>query len=238
MSRDVETPCLDGGTRTGASITAPREQSREQDEPRRPEDGGGYPAPPDPSPADCLVRIRQVKPAFWSDSRLAELPEATRLFYVGLWMIADDAGWFRWDAVEVSRDLYGYEGRARRERRTTRMFEALVESRRIVLYPCGHAEVPKLADHQHLAGISKQVRTAFNEHLKGCVSRSPAATREDPRIPESPRPVKVREGQVMEGNGTVSNGQSTAHAPDGARLDEPTPFQQRVPRPPKVAARV
>jgi hypothetical protein len=41
------------------------------------------------------VRIRQVKPAFWADSRLAELPERTRLFYIGLWMIADDAGWLR-----------------------------------------------------------------------------------------------------------------------------------------------
>jgi hypothetical protein len=176
-----------------------------------------------------------VKPAFWSDSRLAELPEPTRLFYVGLWMIADDAGWFRWDPVEVSRDLYGYEGRARRERRTAKMFDQLASVGRVVLYPCGHAQVPRLTDHQHLAGASKQVQTAFNAHLKECVSRTPATPRDSPPNPVEPRLGKVSEGRDMGGNGTVSEGQSTARAPDGARLEEPTDFQRRVPRPVKVA---
>lgn len=177
-----------------------------------------------------------MKPAFWSDSRLAEVPEATRLFYIGLWMIADDAGWLRWDAVEVSRDLYGYEGRAKRERRTARMFDELKDARRVVLHPCGHAEVPKLAEHQHLAGATKQVRSALNEHMKGCVSPSPAVPRDDPQVPDVPRPVKVRSGKDVERNGTDREGQSTAHAPDGARLEDETEFQRRVPRPVKAVS--
>lgn len=176
------------------------------------------------------MRIRQVKPAFWSDSRLAELPEATRLFYVGLWMIADDAGWFRWDPVEVSRDLYGYEGRAKRERRTTRMFDQLVAVERVAIYPCGHAQVPRLTSHQHLAGPLKQVQTAFNTHLKECVSKPPATPREVPPFPVETSLGKVSDGQVMEGNGTVREGQSTARAPDGARLEGESDFQLRVPR--------
>lgn len=160
------------------------------------------------------MRIRQIKPAFWSDGRIAELPESTRLFYVGLWMIADDAGWFRWDPVEVSRDLYGYESRTRRERRTATMFDQLVSIRRIVLHDCGHAEVPKLGSHQHLAGVAKQVRTALNEHMRECVSPTPASPRELPPIPVETRLGKERSGngQGMEGSVTVREGKGSSRA--------------------------
>jgi hypothetical protein len=67
------------------------------------------------------------------------------------------------------------------------MFDQLREAGRVVLHPCGHAEVPKLGEHQHLAGVQKQVRSAFNEHLRACVSPSPAETRGNPHVPEVPR---------------------------------------------------
>lgn len=172
------------------------------------------------------MRIRQVKPAFWSDAILAELPDATRLFYVGLWMVADDAGWLRWNAVEVSRDLYGYETRRRRERRVTEMFTALVAASRVVLHPCGHAEVPKLVGHQHLSAPAKQVRSAFNEHLRECVSRGPADTRDDPRMPADARNGNGKERErerVSEGSGQV---RVIAHAHD----DEGTEFTTAMER--------
>lgn len=184
------------------------------------------------------MRIRQIKPSFWSDSRLAELPESARLFYIGLWMVADDAGWFRWDPVEVSRDLYGYEGRAKRERRASAMFDALVSAGRVVVHPCGHAEVPKLSDHQHLAGVQKQVRSAFNEHLKECVSRSPANPREDPRNPVETRLGKVRNGKDVVREGTVREGQESARATADAlaRRDEEDAAEAAM-RPPLRAVR-
>ena len=173
------------------------------------------------------MRIRQVKPAFWSDAKLAELPESTRLFYIGLWMIADDAGWFRWDAVEVSRDLYGYETRGRRERRVTAMFESLTLDERVVLYPCGHAEIPRMPDHQRLSGPTKQVQTTLNEHQKRC---RPALPRTSPQVPANPRP--ERNGKEQE-QGTERIGKGTgsrpAHSPNGAGA--PTEFQSKVPRP-------
>lgn len=156
------------------------------------------------------MRIRQVKPAFWADSKMAELPEGTRLFYIGLWMLADDAGWLRWDAAEVAHELYGYETRKRRERRVGSMFEQLVTAKRVTLLDCGHAIVPHLAEHQRLAGQTRQVKTVENEHLKECLTPKPAPPRDSPQVPDVPRLGKERLGtdveQERERSGTVRNG--------------------------------
>jgi hypothetical protein len=181
------------------------------------------------------MRIRQVKPAFWSDEKLAELPESTRLFYVGLWMIADDAGWLRWNAIEVARDLYGYESRGRRERRTAAMFDALVAAKRVVVHPCGHAEIPRMVTHQRLSGPTKQVQTTLNEHLRVCHSSpSPAGSRDDPQSPANPRPERngtdVERGTVRNGKGT-GKGSAPAKSPNGAGAldeDDVPPFLRAV----------
>lgn len=182
------------------------------------------------------MRIRQVKPAFWSDARLAELPERTRLFYIGLWMIADDAGWFRWDPIEVARDLYGYESRVLRERRVSAMFASLTATGRVILHPCGHAFVPRMTTHQRLSGVAKQVQTSWKEHQTCIAPQLPADPREPPQVPADPRHGKEREReqeleQGMERNGKgTGKGRAPAPAPDGARSlpDETLPDFLRV----------
>jgi len=170
------------------------------------------------------VRIRQVKPAFWTDARIAALPPAARLFYIGLWMEADDAGWLRWDPSQIANELYGYESRRRRERDVEAFLALLVEAERVIVHPCGHVEIPKLTTHQHLSITSKQVRTILREHAE-CQDSPPfpAETRGDPPGPAETRgspAVKVK-GKVNVkggGNGTVSEGKGNAPAntPDGA----------------------
>lgn len=172
------------------------------------------------------MRIRQVKPAFWSDATIAELSEKTRLFYIGLWMIADDAGWLRWNASEIARDLYGYEPRGRREKRVQDMFSELVGTERVVLEPCDHAVIPSLPGHQRLAGSTKQVTTVFSEHLRECVGVS----RNPPHIPAGSRHGKERSGTDVERSGEERNGQSTARADEPRAVGEVTDFQRRVPR--------
>ena len=174
------------------------------------------------------MRIRQIKPAFWHDARIAALSPAARLFYIGLWMIADDAGYFRWDPTEVSNELYGYEGRKRRERDVVAFMERLVEIDRVELFECGHGRVPTFTNHQRLAGETHQVRTFQKEH------------RECPHIPagDAPRessliPARNGKEQVEVREGTVRNGNSRARAQGGARRedDQDSEFRARVPRP-------
>lgn len=158
------------------------------------------------------MRIRQIKPAFWHDARIAALPPAARLFYVGLWMIADDAGYFRWDPTEVANELYGYEGRKKRERDVEAFMERLVEVARIELFPCGHGRIPTFTNHQRLAGETHQVRTFQKEHT--VCTHGPAVPRESPPIP-------ARNGkeQVEVRNVKVRNGQSRARAQGGAQRE-------------------
>jgi len=150
------------------------------------------------------MRIRQIKPSFFKDPVIAGLAPSVRLFYVGLWLLADDAGWFVWDAAEVGNELYGYEPRGRRERNAAAYLDELVAKERVVRYPCRHVFIPKFTEHQRLAGLTKQVRTVAKAHEKCEASPSPATPRDGPQST-----VTVRNGNgkgTGTESGTVRNG--------------------------------
>lgn len=151
------------------------------------------------------LRIRQVKPDFWADATLADLPESTRLFYIGLWMTADDAGWLRWDVPTVAADLYRFDPRRSREKKVASMMGVLAAIGRVTVHDCGHAYIPKLVEHQRFSASYKRTRTIEREHLEKC---NPAGTRGDPHIP-----VSLSIGKGSKGKGSlvkVSSGGASA----------------------------
>lgn len=152
------------------------------------------------------LRIRQVKPAFWTDGKIGRLAPATRLFYIGCWQLADDAGWFECDVAEMGACLYPFDAPHVRERRIESMVAELAAVGCVVVHDCGHAEVPHLTEHQRLAGPTKRVETVHKAHLNRC----PADSRGFPRIPASRAP----DGQERSGNGTVSTPAAAAGVGD------------------------
>ena len=110
------------------------------------------------------MRIRQVRPEFWTDETMAGLPPAVRLFYIGLWNIADDAGWIEWREPRIGAVLFPYESSKRRHRDIRTWTDALVEAGRLVLYNCGCAHVPTLSKHQRITG--KQSFAVMEIHSK------------------------------------------------------------------------
>lgn len=152
------------------------------------------------------MRIRQIKPEFWSDAGMAILPLRARLTYIGLWGVADDAGWMPvMDASELGHALYGYESARTRERWILEDVAILQEKGHLVIEGCGHALIPTLTEHQRLAGPTKQVRTFFNDHSRHCLSL-PADPRGSPHVPADPRHGTVRNGTDMERSGTERSG--------------------------------
>ena len=43
------------------------------------------------------MRIRTIKPDFWTDAKVSKLTYLARLLFIGLWNVADDEGRFKSD---------------------------------------------------------------------------------------------------------------------------------------------
>lgn len=98
------------------------------------------------------MRIRQIRPEFWTDPIVASLPVDVRLTFIGLWNAADDAGYLVWDVSQVGALLYPYESVLVRERRIRKAGEWLTEKSRLAIFDCGCALIPRLIDHQKIGG--------------------------------------------------------------------------------------
>lgn len=153
------------------------------------------------------MRIRQVKPEFWSDPEMAALPYPVRLIYIGLWCVADDAGYIEWRPERIAHDLLGYESTKVRERHLTDWAAALVGSGHLEIFDCGCALIPTLSKHQRITGKQNfRYRDAHGKHLL-LIGKQPIA-------PE------------RNGSGRERNVSGTVDAREAQ--EEPSEFQRRM----------
>lgn len=162
------------------------------------------------------MRIRQVKPAFWTDDKVAKLSYPARLYWIGLWNIADDAGWMAWQRERIGAELFPYESPNRRLRNLDRWTAELTAQGLLVIDDCC-AVVPHMPDHQRITG--KQTFGARDSHRKHELAKSGSQVL-------SVSPGRVGNGK---GKGTERNGRVRESARDQDR--EETEFQRKVPRP-------
>ena len=149
------------------------------------------------------MRIRQIKPTYWLDKDLQTRMRAdAREFYIGLWMLADDAGWLEWDVTRVGAELYPYRSSAARERFVATAAAALQAlcpaDPHLVIEDCGHARVPKIVEHQKFGG--RPVYTVRDAHARGCA-----------RMRADARPGRVGDGRERNGIGTVGDARESAN---------------------------
>jgi hypothetical protein len=114
-----------------------------------------------------------IRPAYWTDADLhTRLSADVREFYIGLWMLADDAGYVDWDPVRIGADLYPYRGLAWRSRNIPRWIEALGPHVRML--DCGrHLLVPNLEKHQNPPRPSYPNRRAHEKCARRAVAPDP-----------------------------------------------------------------
>lgn len=112
------------------------------------------------------MRIRQIKPAFWTDKVIAAMPPRTRLTYIALWQMADDAGWIAWEVEQAGAEILPYETPKMRERWLTQDLERLIDAGRVVRHECGHLEIPTLRKHQHPP--ARLTLSVLNAHQREC----------------------------------------------------------------------
>lgn len=169
-----------------------------------------------------MSRIRQIKPSWFLDKELRRGTTADcREFYIGLWMLADDAGYLAWDEERVAAELYPFDNIARRERNVAKWAAVLerlnAAEPHLIVWDCGHARVPKMPGHQRIAG--NQTFTVARVHVGEERTMTPPP---DPCKRARSRlslQVATSSPGTSEGsrNGTVGNGSTPgARAPEGA----------------------
>jgi hypothetical protein len=145
------------------------------------------------------VRIRQIRPEFFTDPVTGRLPAPVQVAYIGLWCVADDAGWLDWDVPQIGALLYPYKSVHAREALIVKAGASLVAVGRLSVLDCGCARIPTLAAHQKIGG--NKSFTGREKH-----ERHEVQTRMD-----------LYARNVTLGNGRVGNGtREAAQAPHGA----------------------
>lgn len=160
------------------------------------------------------MRYRTVHPDFWTDKVLGKLTDSARLAYIGMWMLADDSGWMDWDVEQMSIQLFPWVDNRSRQKRMDSATKELIAVNRVVVEPCGHARIPKLAVYQKPGHPYYAVR---DEHKKCLIDGNSSGKQSI--AGNSPSEEKVSEGyRENEENLT----RASAHEGDGlkARLGD------------------
>jgi hypothetical protein len=98
------------------------------------------------------MRIRQIRPEFFTDPVTGRMKPDVQVAYIGLWIVADDAGWLEWDIPSIGALLYPYRPVHTREALIVRASDELVRLGRLTIMGCGCARIPTLQDHQRIGG--------------------------------------------------------------------------------------
>lgn len=177
-----------------------------------------------------MSRIRQIKPSWFLDKTLRRGTSAdTREFYIGLWMLADDAGFLAWDEERIAAELYPYDTDKRRERNVVKWAEALMQLEpadpHLVVWDCGHARVPKMPGHQRIAGnqtfavrrihVGEQGTPPSIRCRQARSRTSLQVATEDESLDVATGSHGTSEGISEVGNGKERNGTSPARPPSG-----------------------
>lgn len=115
------------------------------------------------------MRIRTVKPEFWKDpDSTGRWPVDLKLFYIGMWCIADDQARFPWEPELIAAELFPYD----RSADVARLLERLAETGRVVRYELdgrAYGFLPKFLEHQR---INRPTRSKLPPPPKGLRDRS------------------------------------------------------------------
>lgn len=92
------------------------------------------------------MRARNIKPGFFHNEDVVELPPETRLLFIGLWLMADKAGRLEDRPKRIKMQLFPAD-----DWNTEHQLSVLHEAGLIVRYEklgCKYIEIPKFLEHQ------------------------------------------------------------------------------------------
>lgn len=130
------------------------------------------------------MRGRYLMREYWEDSDLfLRLTAEERELYVGLWMLADDAGWLPRDVPAIAASLYRYMDRTPREAHVTTILGRLRELGKVVSHRCC-LHVPSV---ERWPRSGRKTFEHRDEHIQRHSNRSKGGSNPSP-VPSSPVP--------------------------------------------------
>lgn len=99
------------------------------------------------------MRIRSIKPEFWTDAMSGEWDARLALFYIGIWQAADDAGRLRLDPRLLRAELDPFDAKFGGTDGVAELLERLVSLGRILAYDVDglrYGVVARFAAHQKI----------------------------------------------------------------------------------------
>jgi hypothetical protein len=113
------------------------------------------------------MRGRYLMREYWSDSDLfLRLTAEEREVYIGLWMLADDAGWMPRDVPAIAASLFRYEDRAPREARLTTVLARLHDLGKVESLRCRCLHLPAVARYPRAGRKSNEHEQNHQTHSK------------------------------------------------------------------------
>jgi len=106
-----------------------------------------------------MARIRNLKPAFFKDEDLAELPPLTRILFAGLWTLADKAGNLEDRPRFIKIEVLPYDACA-----IVEMLDALAAGGFVVRYKVAgraYLHIPMFTKHQRVCGSEAAAPTSI-----------------------------------------------------------------------------
>jgi hypothetical protein len=167
------------------------------------------------------MRIRTIKPSFFVDEELAEMPPLTRILFVGLWSLADRCGRLEDRPKRIKASVMPYD-----EHDIDTALECLRDAGFILRYTSDGKHVIQVTNfekHQRLSGKEAETESelpAFQYVNRGsngeAPGKHPGSNGEAPGCPG-------REGKGKEGNGVCG-----AEAPALAKVPGKPSSQEEV----------
>jgi hypothetical protein len=152
---------------------------------------------PDDIPAgdDEMLRIRTIKPEFFTSDDICNLTAYARLLYIGLWCAADREGRLEWKPRQFKRQFLPDDEVAIDE-----LCQELIGNELVVLYGEGLAYIPGFTKHQVIN--NREAQSSLPEPGDTCPTRAPRVDDTSPtRHGNYQGEGKGREGKGKEGNG-------------------------------------
>lgn len=157
------------------------------------------------------MRIRTIKPAFYKDEKLAELPPLSRILFTGLWGLADSEGRLEYRPRYIKIEVLPYD-----DCDVPEMLKALEMGRQIQIYGAGRRSfiyVINFKKHQRLSGKEAEIKSEFpipppireaKGKQRGKIGTHPGSNGEAPGKRSMSR--KGKEGKGVEGKGLEGKG--------------------------------